>query len=195
MYNSLFLLYFLYHIVVMKFEFHKSFIYSRVSDLCFISFDRYSMVNLMLIILFTIIFIKISFSSLSKFIDLNTTILFILSILCLFILVQLSDIFLVYLGIVALSLCIYPLITLDKKSHGGVESVSKYFFLGGLASGIMLYGISLIYRELNTLSYQNIKALDFTNIQSDGAYFTILIGFLFIIFGFFFKLSIVPLQN
>jgi NADH-quinone oxidoreductase subunit N len=84
-----------------------------------------------------------------------------MSLFILIILVQLSDLFLVYLGIVALSLSLYPLIALDKKSKGNLEAVVKYFFLGALASGLMLYGISLIYRELNTLSYEDIKNLDF----------------------------------
>jgi NADH-quinone oxidoreductase subunit N len=119
----------------------------------------------------------------------------VVSMFMLVLLVQLSDVFLIYFGIVGLSLSLYPLLSLDKKSHSNLEAVSKYFFLGALASGVMLYGISLIYREVNTLSYSELKNLDFSSLSTTGCTFTLLLGLIFIVFGFLFKLSIVPLQN
>jgi NADH:ubiquinone oxidoreductase subunit 2 (subunit N) len=85
---------------------------------------------------------------------------------------------------------------LDKKSQGNAEAVGKYFFLGAIASGIMLYGISLVYRETNSLSYKNLNSFDFINhFNNDNSNFVLMTGFIFIIFGFFFKLSLTPLQN
>jgi len=139
-------------------------------------------------IIFIIIFLKVALKSLINLMDINTIIMLVMSFIILIFLIQISDIFIIYLSIVAVSLCLYPLITLDKKSHGNTEAVAKYFFLGAVASGIMLYGISLIYRETNTLSYKDLRNLNFSDYfnNNDASSFVLLTGFIFIIFGFFF---------
>lgn len=193
-YNTIFLVYFYFQVFSSNFLYYKPWIYTRLSEICFLSMDRFSLVSVMFLALFILIFIKIAIISFLKLADLNTVILWTLSIFILAILIELSDVFLVYLGIVSLSLCLYPLIALDKKSQGNAEAVGKYFFLGALASGLMLYGITLVYKETNILGYQNLKNLDFSSITNANS-FTISLGIFLIIFGFFFKLSIVPLQN
>jgi NADH-quinone oxidoreductase subunit N len=168
---------------------------STLSKLRFITGDKFSLVSISFIIFFVLIFIKIAIDSLDKQLELNTIFLLTVSIATLSVLVQLTDIFVIYFGIVVLSLCLYPLLALHKKSQGNVEAASKYFFLGSLGSGIMLYGVSLIYRELNSLNYKDIKQISIAFYTINNHSYSLTVGFIFIMFGFFFKLSIVPLQN
>jgi len=159
-----------------------------------VALDKFSVISIFFISLFLLIFIKITYTELAKQFSLNNIILFLIAVATLIFLVQLKDIFMVYLGIILLSLTLYPLIALNKKSHSNSEAVSKYFFLGSISAGVMLYGISLIYRELHSLSFKDIKQLSII-LSDDSRSYALIVGFIFISFGFLFKLSIVPLQN
>ena len=60
----------------------------------------------------------------------------------------------VYLGLELLSLCLYALVAYDRDSTTSSEAAMKYFVLGALASGILLYGISLVYGFSGSTSYE-----------------------------------------
>src|SRR4029077_21202901 len=58
----------------------------------------------------------------------------------------------VYLGLELLSLCLYALVALNRDSVASTEAAMKYFALGALASGMLLYGMSMIYGATGTLT-------------------------------------------
>jgi NADH-quinone oxidoreductase subunit N len=74
------------------------------------------------------------------------------------ILLSANHLILVFLSVVGLSLCLYALIAFDKNSYS-VEAAAKYFAIGAVASGLMLFGIfsfyytsqSLLVTELNLI--------------------------------------------
>ena len=79
-----------------------------------------------------------------------------------------QDLLILYLGIELLSLSLYTLIGFNKKSIFSSEAAIKYYVLGAISSGFLLFGISLIYGLTGTLSLTEI--FDFIkNIQADPA--------------------------
>ena len=79
-----------------------------------------------------------------------------------------QDLLILYLGIELLSLSLYTLIGFNKKSIFSSEAAVKYYVLGAISSGFLLFGISLIYGLTGTLSL--IEIFDFIkNIQADPA--------------------------
>src|SRR5438876_12030632 len=57
-----------------------------------------------------------------------------------------------YLGLELMSLCLYSLVALNRDSAASTEAAMKYFVLGALASGLLLYGMSMIYGATGTLT-------------------------------------------
>src|SRR5204862_7952549 len=58
----------------------------------------------------------------------------------------------VYLGLELMSLCLYALVALNRDSAASTEAAMKYFVLGALSSGLLLYGMSMIYGATATLT-------------------------------------------
>jgi NADH-quinone oxidoreductase subunit N len=63
-----------------------------------------------------------------------------------------------YLGLELLSLCLYALVALNRDSAVATEAAMKYFVLGALASGLLLYGMSMIYGATGTLVLDEVAA-------------------------------------
>ncbi|OHX20127.1 NADH-quinone oxidoreductase subunit NuoN [Chromobacterium sphagni] len=94
-----------------------------------------------------------------------------------------------YMGLELLSLALYSLIALQRDSVAATESAMKYFVLGALASGLLLYGISMIYGATGTLELAGVAK----SIKSHSANGLLLIfGLVFIVAGLSFKLGAVP---
>ncbi|WP_174875939.1 NADH-quinone oxidoreductase subunit NuoN [Vogesella oryzae] len=94
-----------------------------------------------------------------------------------------------YLGLELLSLSLYSLIALQRDSARATESAMKYFVLGALASGLLLYGMSMLYGATGSLDL----ALIAKSIASGSANQTLLVfGLVFIVAGLAFKLGAVP---
>ncbi|MCD4500579.1 NADH-quinone oxidoreductase subunit NuoN [Chromobacterium vaccinii] len=94
-----------------------------------------------------------------------------------------------YMGLELLSLALYSLIALQRDSVPATESAMKYFVLGALASGLLLYGISMIYGATGSLELAAIAKA----IKSHSANGVLLIfGLVFIVAGLSFKLGAVP---
>lgn len=121
-------------------------------------------------------------------------IFFLFSCLMCNILLSANHLILVFLSIVGLSLCLYALIAFDKNSYS-VEAAAKYFSIGSVASGLMLFGIFSFYYTSQTLFINELSLIwnisDFQNnlININFFFFAGLTSF---IFGFFFKLSVFP---
>ena len=97
---------------------------------------------------------------------------------------------LVYLGLELLSLSLYAMIAFNRNSLRASESAMKYFVLGAMASGLLLYGISIFYGITGTLDINELAGA----IHSQGANHPVALSFAltFIVVGLCFKLGAVP---
>ncbi|NNE36801.1 MAG: NADH-quinone oxidoreductase subunit NuoN [Gammaproteobacteria bacterium] len=97
----------------------------------------------------------------------------------------------VYLGLELLSLSLYAMIAMHKESLTASEAAMKYFVLGALASGMLLYGISMLYGVTGVLDLQGISAAAASSTDSDMNLMMVF-GLVFIVVGIAFKLGAVP---
>ncbi len=94
-----------------------------------------------------------------------------------------------YLGLELLSLSLYALVALDRDSARSTEAAMKYFVLGALASGLLLYGMSMIYGATGTLDISQVaKVLATANPNK----IVLTFGLVFLVSGMAFKLGVVP---
>ena len=95
----------------------------------------------------------------------------------------------IYLGLELLSLSLYALVAIDRQSTQGTEAAMKYFVLGALASGLLLYGMSMIYGATGSLEIGGV-AQAMQHGQSDKT--VLVFGLVFLVSGIAFKLGVVP---
>jgi NADH-quinone oxidoreductase subunit N len=94
-----------------------------------------------------------------------------------------------YLGLELMSLCLYALVALDRDSARATEAAMKYFVLGALASGLLLYGMSMIYGATGTLELGGVAQ----SIHDGAGNKAVLVfGLVFLVAGIAFKLGVVP---
>jgi NADH-quinone oxidoreductase subunit N len=97
----------------------------------------------------------------------------------------------VYMGLELLSLCLYSLVALDRDNAKSSEAAMKYFVLGALASGMLLYGMSMIYGMTGSLNIAEISnVLQESNTKNP----VLILGLVFIVAGLAFKFGAVPFQ-
>jgi len=113
-------------------------------------------------------------------------ILILTAILGMFVMVSSNNLIGLYLGIELQSLSLYVLAALNRDSIKSTEAGVKYFVLGALSSGLLLYGCSLIYGFTGSTNYYAI-AENFTSSNLPLSF-----GLVFIIVGLAFKISAVP---
>ena len=101
--------------------------------------------------------------------------------------VSATDLLTLYIGLEMSSLSSYVLASFARRDDRSSEAGLKYFILGGLASGIILYGISLVYGFTGATGYDAIRTA-FDADFSTGALF----GVVFVLAGFAFKIAAVP---
>lgn len=94
----------------------------------------------------------------------------------------------VFLGIELLSLSLYALVAMNRDSVVSTEAAMKYFILGALASGMLLYGMSMIYGATGTLEITSIA----TQMRDGGHRLVLTFGLVFLVAGLAFKLGVVP---
>ena len=94
----------------------------------------------------------------------------------------------VYLGLELLALCSYALVAVDRDNGKATEAAMKYIVLGSLASGLLLYGMSLVYGATGTLQ---LGAINAAMAQSDERVL-LLTGVVFMVAGVAFKLGAAP---
>ncbi len=93
-----------------------------------------------------------------------------------------------YLGLELQSLCIYVIAAFNRDSAKSSEAGLKYFVLGALSSGLLLYGCSLVYGFTGSIEFQTIARL----IAGQPASIGLIFGLVFILAAFAFKVSAVP---
>ena len=95
----------------------------------------------------------------------------------------------IYLGLELLSLSLYAMVALYKDSQIATEAAMKYFVMGALASGLLLYGMSMIYGVTGTIQISLIGNLSGHASQN---HVVILFGLVFMLAGLLFKFGAVP---
>ncbi|MDE0363829.1 MAG: NADH-quinone oxidoreductase subunit N, partial [Rhodospirillaceae bacterium] len=111
------------------------------------------------------------------------------ALLGIMVMISANSLLILYLGLELLSLALYALVAFDRESSIAAESAMKYFVLGAIASGTLLYGVSVLYGITGTV-----------DIGELGAYFSsgetpqvaALLGLAFVIVGVAFKFGAVP---
>jgi len=98
----------------------------------------------------------------------------------------------VYLGLELLSLCLYAMVALNRDSAASTEAAMKYFVLGALASGMLLYGMSMIYGATGSLAITDVaRQIGILSKDSTQQAF-LLFGLVFVVCGLAFKLGVAP---
>ncbi|MEQ9638666.1 MAG: NADH-quinone oxidoreductase subunit NuoN [Alphaproteobacteria bacterium] len=116
-------------------------------------------------------------------------VLFLLAALGMLMMVSANDLISLYMGIEVQSLALYVVAAFRRESRRSSEAGLKYFVLGALSSGMMLYGCSLIYGFTGTTSFEGIHA-SIGDIEHAGL--GLLAGIVFLVAGLAFKVSAVP---
>jgi NADH-quinone oxidoreductase subunit N len=114
------------------------------------------------------------------------SILVLLSTLGMMVLISAGDLIMLYLGLELMSLALYVVAASNRDNVKSTEAGLKYFVLGALSSGMLLYGASLIYGFTGTVGFAGIAAAVRTG--SIGIVF----GLVFLLAGLCFKISAVP---
>lgn len=103
-----------------------------------------------------------------------------------------------YIGLELLSLSLYALVALDRDNAKATEAAMKYFVLGALASGMLLYGMSMIYGATGSLNINEIMNVILQGgssaLQGAVNHDALILGLVFIVSGLAFKLGAVPFQ-
>lgn len=114
-------------------------------------------------------------------------VLILLSAVGMSIMVSANDLLMLYIGLELQSLAAYVLASFARKDARSAEAGLKYFVLGALASGIILYGMSLLYGFSGSTSFEGIAVA-----MGDGLSTGEMFGLVFVFAGLAFKISAVP---
>jgi len=111
------------------------------------------------------------------------------AVLGMMIMVSANNLLTIYLGLEVLSLAMYAMVALNRDSSVASEAAMKYFVLGAIASGMLLYGMSMLYGATGSLDHTEIASF-----VSQGSTDDIVLKFalVFIVIGLAFKLGAVP---
>jgi NADH-quinone oxidoreductase subunit N len=115
-------------------------------------------------------------------------VLVVFAVLGMMLMISASDFLTLYMGLELQSLGLYVLAAFRRDSLRSTEAGLKYFVLGALSSGIMLYGISLIYGFAGSTAFSNVAAAA----TGDGLSLGLIFGLVFLTAGLAFKISAVP---
>src|ERR1700759_3525091 len=113
-------------------------------------------------------------------------ILVLLSTLGMMVLISAGDLIMLYLGLELMSLALYVVASSPRDNAKSTEAGLKYFVLGALSSGMLLYGASLVYGFTGTVSFSGIASA-----AGQGG-IGLVFGIVFLFAGFCFKVSAVP---
>jgi NADH-quinone oxidoreductase subunit N len=118
----------------------------------------------------------------------EVTVLMLFAVLGMMLLVSANSLVMIYVGLEMLALCSYALVVTDRDSPLASESGIKYFVLGALASGLLLYGLSLIYGATGSLDLNSIAAAA----RESSSSLMLVTGVVFVVAGISFKFGAAP---
>jgi len=111
------------------------------------------------------------------------------ALLGVFVLISANSFLTAYLGLELMSLSLYALVAFDRDSPNAAEAAMKYFVLGAIASGVLLFGMSIIYGVTGSLRLEAISA---SLAVGQAGYLSVMLGLAFMLVGIAFKLGAVP---
>ncbi|MGE0483331.1 MAG: NADH-quinone oxidoreductase subunit NuoN [Gammaproteobacteria bacterium] len=104
------------------------------------------------------------------------------------VLISAHNLLTVYLGLELLSLSLYAMVAMERDSVAASEAAMKYFVLGALASGMLLYGMSMLYGVAGTLDLAMLS----DHVTDDRSHMLFTFGLVFVLVGIAFKLGVAP---
>lgn len=115
------------------------------------------------------------------------------SLLGMFVMISGHNFLVIYLGLELLTLSAYALVALRRDDLRATEAAMKYFVLGALASGFLLYGLSMVYGATGSLDLAEVmKAIAGGADTLKGSPQVLTLGLVFVVAGLAFKLGVVP---
>ncbi len=116
-------------------------------------------------------------------------VLTLISLLGMMVMISAASFLTLYLGLELLALCLYTMVAMHRTSNAASEAAMKYFVLGALASGMLLYGMSMIYGATGSLDIFVIARKVLAGSAQGGI---LVFGLIFVVSGIAFKLGVVP---
>ncbi len=160
--------------------FHNMFVDDLMSDV--LKLLSYLAVSMMLVYSRTYLLARGLFSG-----EFLALVLF--ALLGMMVMISASHFLTLYLGLELLSLSLYAMVALQRDSATATEAAMKYFILGALASGLLLYGMSMLYGATGTLDVNAVSAAIQHGVSNKAL---LVFGLVFIVAGLAFKLGAVP---
>ncbi len=148
----------------------------------------YFMKILVLIGSFFAIAMSWAFAKSQAFDKFEYPVLIVLASLGMLLMLSANDMIALYLGLELQSLALYVVAAINRESVRSTEAGLKYFVLGSLSSGMLLYGMSLVYGFSGQIGFPEIAEL----LAHEGASIGLVIGLTFVLAGIAFKISAVP---
>jgi NADH-quinone oxidoreductase subunit N len=111
------------------------------------------------------------------------------ALLGMFIMISGNNFIIIYMGLELLTLSSYALVALRRDHGSAIEAAMKYFVLGAMASGFLLYGMSMMYGATGSL---DINAVFKAIVSGHVRHQVLVFGLVFIVAGLAFKLGVVP---
>ncbi|WAX92808.1 NADH-quinone oxidoreductase subunit NuoN [Aminobacter sp. NyZ550] len=131
---------------------------------------------------------SVGFAKAEKFDKFEFPVLVLLATLGMLLMISANDMLALYLGLELQSLALYVIAAINRDNVRSTEAGLKYFVLGALSSGMLLYGISLVYGYTGHTSFEAIAAALTGGERQLGLVF----GLVFVLAGLCFKISAVP---
>jgi len=151
------------------------------------AFSRFMKI-LTLVSAFVVLVMSVGFARMEKFDKFEFPVLALLATLGMMLMISAGNMLSLYLGLELQSLALYVLAAINRTNLRSTEAGMKYFVLGALSSGMMLYGISLLYGYTGHIGFAEIgKAF-----SVQGPQLGMIFGVVFVLAGLAFKISAVP---
>jgi NADH-quinone oxidoreductase subunit N len=131
---------------------------------------------------------SVGYARAEKFERFEYPVLIVIASLGMMMMISANDLIALYLGLELQSLALYVVAAINRDSVRSTEAGLKYFVLGALSSGMLLYGASLIYGFTGETTFAGIAAA----LQASGSSLGLIFGLVFLIAGLAFKVSAVP---
>ena len=160
--------------------FHNMFVDDLMSDV--LKLLSYLAVSVMLVYSRSYLMVRGLFSG-------EFMVLALFALLGMMVMISASHFLTLYLGLELLSLSLYAMVALQRDSAIATEAAMKYFILGALASGLLLYGMSMLYGATGTLEVAAVSDAITHGVQNKQL---LVFGLVFVVSGLAFKLGAVP---
>jgi NADH-quinone oxidoreductase subunit N len=131
---------------------------------------------------------SVAFARAARFERFEYPILIVIATLGMMMIISAGDLIALYLGLELMSLSLYVVAAINRDSERSTEAGLKYFVLGALSSGMLLYGMSLVYGFTGKTVFVDIAA----TLTAGGSSLGLIFGLVFVLAGLAFKISAVP---